>query len=547
MHVFSVAHLWPRGRHAVPEASSPRKVVELAGNIVKSCMVQKAGPTCNSYSQTLIQAGSIAGQVGGWQTSHAPSSACRVPIGQALRRCTQGQISLLDSSRGPACLACPASQKSSFCFIWPAMQLAWDPVMIILKLHVNPGWVASCMHPSITCRHGPFVLSSSCIESPGMQLRRRALTGPMSEPGREERGQSRQPYLSDQPTRRTSGACLHQDGQPYEQYGNQDQLLYRTASDGSPVVYQATDSSLASSASRLSPDGFLGMQKPEPSTPISRSWSFSHLAHHGMTPLPVPQAFGCLAPGSTFLLPKIEEGQQPALLHMPVAASYNAAQQLQPQQHQLQDSPHTGEVQHEFSRALGQSLSKEEARTAQQQQRAARRMLQHVEDPAYVEDDTADGGPRAPSKRGPRGTSSRYRGVTRHRCVCMRRMHGAHACGPHHARRPCMPCACACTTPALVSGWSGPVVGWSFAQCMLDKQQGGLRLGCNDGACMHSYGSVLKSRMHACAQAHQALGGAHLGRQEAGLPGRLRHRGARRCGACAAAPAKSLLPCAERP
>ena len=193
----------------------------------------------------------------------------------------------------------------------------------------------------------------------------------MSGHGREKRGQDRQPYLSDQPTRRTSAACLHRDGQPYEQYDNQEQLLYRTASDGSPVVYQATDSSLASSASRLSPDGFLGMQKPEPSTPISRSWSVSHLPYHGSQ---LPQAFASPAPGSTFLLPKLEEGLQPALLHMPVAASYHPPQHAEPQQQQLHDTPHTGEVlQHEFSRALGQSLSKEEARAAQQAAAAARR------------------------------------------------------------------------------------------------------------------------------------------------------------------------------
>ncbi len=224
--------------------------------------------------------------------------------------------------------------------------------------------------------------------------------------GSSEQGRH-QPYLPDRP----STACLHADGQQQgpEQHGSQ-QLLYRTASDGSPVVYQGTENSLASSASRLSPEACLGMQRGglgEPQPSLSRSWSTSHLPYT----LPAAQGpgFGS-SPGShAFLLPKIEEGLQPALLHMPVLP----AQQQQAGQPLQQGQQPTGEVLHEFSRALGHNLL---GREQQEQARAAAAGYHgRAEEAAYMDAESEEG-PRAPSKRGPRGTSSKYRGVTRHRC-----------------------------------------------------------------------------------------------------------------------------------
>lgn len=92
------------------------------------------------------------------------------------------------------------------------------------------------------------------------------------------------------------------------------------------------------------------------------------------------------------------------------------------------------------------------------------------------------------TKRGPRGTSSRFRGVTRHRCA---RACAAGGRGRDTHARPAEPLRASATCPTC------PTL-------------------------------PLLSHM-AGAQAHAALGGAHLGCQEAGLPGRLRQRGPRRC------------------
>ncbi|KAK9915253.1 hypothetical protein WJX75_006763 [Coccomyxa subellipsoidea] len=72
--------------------------------------------------------------------------------------------------------------------------------------------------------------------------------------------------------------------------------------------------------------------------------------------------------------------------------------------------PPTGELMNEFSRALVDNLNRE---NDEEDDQGDGRLVPANDQEDFMAED--QGSPKAPSRRGPRGTSSKYRGVTRHR------------------------------------------------------------------------------------------------------------------------------------
>lgn len=237
-----------------------------------------------------------------------------------------------------------------------------------------------------------------------MQLRRRKLVGVKLEEVEAAMNAASDPHS----LRRAASACPPQDG-----HGNQT-FLYRTASDGSPLYFQS-ENSISSSASRLSPEALLSMHQQhraaERSPPLVKSWSDPHLPFSesekpadqvrgpggfGLVTSPSLQAASMLAQ-----MPKIEEIRQPAMQEA-------VAQETDSESGQ----PPTGELMNEFSRALVDNLNRDN--DEEHDGPGSGGLLAAGEQEAFVGED--QGSPKAPSRRGPRGTSSKYRGVTRHRC-----------------------------------------------------------------------------------------------------------------------------------
>jgi hypothetical protein len=243
-----------------------------------------------------------------------------------------------------------------------------------------------------------------------MQLRRRKLGWEAVEGGAEAATGMNPAFGSGELSiRRAASACPPQQ---QEVLANQN-FLYRTGSDGSPLYFQS-DNSMASSASRLSPETILSMQKPppKPEVALTKSWSDPHMTQSepdapaqvtgqggfGASSAGLPPA---MASNGFPKMPKIEEQVQPAVhLHSAQRTDSDAGQ-----------AP-TGELLNEFSRALGENLNRDAEEEADRQATDGQQVGGNEDD--YLPDE--QGSPKAPSRRGPRGTSSKYRGVTRHRC-----------------------------------------------------------------------------------------------------------------------------------
>ena len=213
-------------------------------------------------------------------------------------------------------------------------------------------------------------------------------------------------------------AASERPPQQQEGFGSGGQsFLYRTASDGSPLYFpSAADNSMASSASRLSPDAILSMQQTpkQAETALTKSWSDPQMAYTSEPEPPNAQVTGpggfCASsvsmPPITISsgfskLPKIEEGLQQS----PQMASDQGTDSATAQ------APE-GELMNEFSRALVENLSRD---NEEEPDRLPPRGRIAREEEEFLTED--QGSPKAPSRRGPRGTSSKYRGVTRHRHV----------------------------------------------------------------------------------------------------------------------------------
>ena len=172
---------------------------------------------------------------------------------------------------------------------------------------------------------------------------------------------------------------------------------YRAGSDGSAVF--TPESSLSSTASRLSPEAMFAMQqaqREQQGSSLSRPWPKSR-------PHFESSASGAKArPGETGLLTGI------AMPNFGSGLSKIDEDSLQPCNHSSADPEQAGEIEPErlgeFSRALGENLNRDgdDAPEPDEEYLPARQSS-----------------PKAPSRRGPRGTSSRYRGVTRHRCILL--------------------------------------------------------------------------------------------------------------------------------
>lgn len=182
-----------------------------------------------------------------------------------------------------------------------------------------------------------------------------------------------------------------------EGFSSPSGFAYRAGSDGSPVF--ASDNSLNSTASRLSPEAMYSMQQAhrEPQgSALSRSWPksrpiFDQLASSGKARAAEPGLLlptGISMPNFGSGLAKIEEDS------------------LQPCKNSGADADQAAETEPErlgeFSRALGENLNRDGDDAPEP-------------DEEYIP--ARQGSPKAPSRRGPRGTSSKYRGVTRHRCL----------------------------------------------------------------------------------------------------------------------------------
>lgn len=234
-----------------------------------------------------------------------------------------------------------------------------------------------------------------------MQLRRRTLSVKL-----EEAETAMDPATDPHSLRRVASACPPQDG-----YGSQP-FLYRTASDGSPL-YFPSENSISSSASRLSPDALLSMHQQhraaERSPPLTKSWSDSHLPYSESEKpadqVRVPGGYGLASQSSLqaasmlIQMPKIEEVRQPAMQEV-------VAQETDSETGQ----PPTGELMNEFSRALVDNLNRE---NDEEDDQGDGMLVPAGDQEDFMAED--QGSPKAPSRRGPRGTSSKYRGVTRHR------------------------------------------------------------------------------------------------------------------------------------
>lgn len=232
-----------------------------------------------------------------------------------------------------------------------------------------------------------------------MQLRRRKLVGVKLEEVEAAMNAASDPHS----LRRAASACPPQDG-----HGSQT-FLYRTASDGSPLYFQS-ENSISSSASRLSPEALLSMHQQhraaERSPPLVKSWSDPHLPFsESEKPADQVRGPGGLGPSlqaASMLaqMPKIEEVRQPAMQEAVAHETDSESGQ-----------PPTGELMNEFSRALVDNLNRDN--DEEHNGPGAGGLLGAGEPEEFVGED--QGSPKAPSRRGPRGTSSKYRGVTRHR------------------------------------------------------------------------------------------------------------------------------------
>ena len=179
----------------------------------------------------------------------------------------------------------------------------------------------------------------------------------------------------------------HQEG-----FNSVSGFAYRASSEAF-----TPDSSLSSTASRLSPEAMFTMQhahREQQGSSLGRSW-----------PKPRP---GYEKAGSGVKVCAAESGLMlPTGISVPNFGSGLAKideDSLQP----CHDCPGGAEAAgegeperlDEFSRALGENLNRDGEEGPEP-------------DEEYIP--AHQGSPKAPSRRGPRGTSSRYRGVTRHR------------------------------------------------------------------------------------------------------------------------------------
>ena len=157
------------------------------------------------------------------------------------------------------------------------------------------------------------------------------------------------------------------------------------------------DSSLSSTASRLPPEAMFTMQhahREQQGSSLSRSWPQSRPSYDKA--------------GSGVKVRAAESGLLlPTGISVPNFGSGLAKideDSLQPCHDSPGDAEAAGEGEperlDEFSRALGENLNRDGEEGPEP-------------DEEYVP--ARQGSPKAPSRRGPRGTSSRYRGVTRHR------------------------------------------------------------------------------------------------------------------------------------
>ncbi|CAK0780184.1 hypothetical protein CVIRNUC_004961 [Coccomyxa viridis] len=170
---------------------------------------------------------------------------------------------------------------------------------------------------------------------------------------------------------------------------------YGAGSDASPAFN--SDSSLSSTASRLSPEAMLAMQqahREQQGSSLSRSW-------------PRPRPNFEKTPSSTRNRPADNDLLLPTGVKMPHFGSLAKIDEdsLQPNSYSAADPDQQApEVEPErlgeFSRALGENLNRDGEDAP-------------VPDEEYIP--ARQSSPKAPSRRGPRGTSSKYRGVTRHR------------------------------------------------------------------------------------------------------------------------------------
>jgi len=179
-----------------------------------------------------------------------------------------------------------------------------------------------------------------------------------------------------------------------EAFSSATGFAYRTSSNGSVAI--TPDSSLRSTASRLSPEAMFAMQqahREQQGSSLSRSWpkarpnyenSGSGVNVRAADPgLLMPT--GISVPNFGSGLAKIDEDSLTPCTNLPADPE---AAEVEPER--------LGE----FSRALGENLSRDGDDVPEA-------------DEEYIP--ARQGSPKAPSRRGPRGTSSRYRGVTRHR------------------------------------------------------------------------------------------------------------------------------------
>ena len=170
---------------------------------------------------------------------------------------------------------------------------------------------------------------------------------------------------------------------------------YGAGSDASPAFN--SESSLSSTASRLSPEAMLAMQqahREQQGSSLSRSWPRSRPNFEK-------------TPSSTRNRPADNDLLLPTGVKMPHFSSLAKIDEdsLQPNSYSAADPDQQApEVEPErlgeFSRALGENLNRDGEDAPEP-------------DEEYIP--ARQSSPKAPSRRGPRGTSSKYRGVTRHR------------------------------------------------------------------------------------------------------------------------------------
>lgn len=181
-------------------------------------------------------------------------------------------------------------------------------------------------------------------------------------------------------------------GPHLEGFNSASGFAYRASSEAF-----TPDSSLSSTASRLSPEAMFTMQhahREQQGSSLGRSWPKSRPGYEKA--------------GSSVKVGAAESGLLlPTGISVPNFGSGLAKideDSLQPCHDSPGDAEAAGDGEperlDEFSRALGENLNRDGEEGPEP-------------DEEYIP--ARQGSPKAPSRRGPRGTSSRYRGVTRHR------------------------------------------------------------------------------------------------------------------------------------